>query len=34
MDEINDYVKNTTRKDLYFAWMPKSIYNDVVFIVI
>ena len=22
MDEINDY-KNTTRKDLYFAWMPK-----------
>ena len=34
IDLIKDYIKNTTRKDMYFAWMPKSVYKDVVFIVI
>ena len=34
IDLIRDYIKNTTRKDMYFAWMPKSVYNDVVFLVI
>ncbi len=34
IDEINDYLKNTTRKDLYLAWMPKGIYNDIIFLVI
>ena len=31
---MKHYIKNTSRKDMYFAWMPKSVYNDVVFLVI
>lgn len=34
IDLMNNYIKNTTRRDMFFAWMPKSIYNDVVFLVI
>jgi hypothetical protein len=34
IDLMNDYIKNTNRKDMYFAWMPKSVYNDVIFLVI
>ena len=34
IDMMKHYIKNTSRKDMYFAWMPKSVYNDVVFLVI
>lgn len=34
IDLMNDYIKNTTRRDMFFAWMPKSVYNDVIFLVI
>tara|TARA_B100001769_G_scaffold195119_1_gene155514 strand:- start:1841 stop:2317 length:477 start_codon:yes stop_codon:yes gene_type:complete len=34
IDLIKDYIKKTTINDMYFAWMPKSVYNDVIFLVI
>tara|TARA_Y100000768_G_scaffold295185_1_gene229043 strand:- start:2863 stop:3339 length:477 start_codon:yes stop_codon:yes gene_type:complete len=34
IDLIKEYIKKTTKNDMYFAWMPKSVYNDVIFLVV